>query len=143
MSRYSFSVSGAETRHEGVIESESFLAAVDALGEHVDVHTGDVLEIGVSGFPPARYECVGEVKVCPSGCPRERWPRSTGYTRSSIIAADWGVRRPIVRIAVVEHDVHAFRLICQLENHRQPRLELFPIIQIAILLDDEGVARAP
>jgi hypothetical protein len=26
----------------------------------VKVHTGDVLEIGVLGFPPAHYECVGE-----------------------------------------------------------------------------------
>ena len=61
MSKFRFSVSGLDSRREGVIESDSFLAAVDALGEHVNVHQGDVLEIGVVGFPPARYECVGEI----------------------------------------------------------------------------------
>ena len=65
MSKFSFAVSSVDARHEGVIESDSFIAAVDALGEHVDVRTGDVLEIGVSGFPPARYECVGEIKKLP------------------------------------------------------------------------------
>ena len=62
MSRFSFAVSGLESRQEGVIESDSFRAAVDALGQHVDVRKGDTLEIGVLGFPPARYECVGEIK---------------------------------------------------------------------------------
>jgi hypothetical protein len=60
MSKFSFSVRSIDSRQDGVIESDSFIAAVDALGEHVTVHTGDVLEIGVWGFPPARYECVGE-----------------------------------------------------------------------------------
>ena len=62
MSRYSFAVSGVDSRQEGVIESESFIAAVDALGDHVAVQKVDVLEIGVFGFPPARYECVGEIR---------------------------------------------------------------------------------
>jgi hypothetical protein len=69
MSKFCFSVSGTDSRHEGVIESESFLAAVDALGEHVTVRRGDVLEIGVTGFPPARYECVGELKSVPVWMP--------------------------------------------------------------------------
>jgi hypothetical protein len=69
MSKFCFSVSGVDTRHEGVIESHSFVAAVDALGEHVEVRTGDVLEIGVTGFPPARYECVGEIKSLPVWMP--------------------------------------------------------------------------
>jgi hypothetical protein len=62
MSRFSFAVSGLDSRSEGVIESDSFRDAVDALGQHVDVKTGDMLEIGVLGFPPARYECVGAIK---------------------------------------------------------------------------------
>ena len=62
MSRYSFAVSGLESRRAGVIESPSFRDAVDALGQHVEVNTGDTLEIGVLGFPPARYECVGAIK---------------------------------------------------------------------------------
>jgi hypothetical protein len=66
MSKFRFSVSGVDSRQEGVIESDSFVAAVGALGEHVNVHKGDVLEIGVLGFPPARYECVGEIQ---SGSP--------------------------------------------------------------------------
>lgn len=65
MSQYCFAVSSAQSRHEGVIESASFMEAVDALGDHVNVRKGDVLEIGVSGFPPARYECVGELKSLP------------------------------------------------------------------------------
>jgi hypothetical protein len=69
MSRYSFAVSGPESRREGVIESDSFIAAVDALGQHVEVRTGDELEIGVFGFPPARYRCVGEVKSLPVWMP--------------------------------------------------------------------------
>lgn len=69
MSRYSFAVSGPESRREGVIESESFTAAVDALGQHVEVRMGDELEIGVFGFPPARYRCVGELKSLPIWMP--------------------------------------------------------------------------
>ena len=63
MSRFSFAVSGLDSRREGVIESDSFRDAVDALGQHVDVNTGDTLEIGVFGFPPARYECVGAIRT--------------------------------------------------------------------------------
>ena len=69
MSRYSFAVSGLESRHEGVIDCDSFLGAVDALGQHVDVRTGDLLEIGVAGFPPARYQCVGEIRSLPVWMP--------------------------------------------------------------------------
>jgi len=69
MSKYRFSLSGADARREGVIESDSFRAAVDALGEQVSVHTGDLLEIGVNGFPPARYQCVGEIQSLPVWMP--------------------------------------------------------------------------
>ena len=63
MSKFRFSVSNLESRQEGVIESDSFVSAVDALGKHVDVHAGDHLEIGVPGFPPAKYECVGQIQA--------------------------------------------------------------------------------
>jgi hypothetical protein len=69
MSKFCFSVSNTESRHEGIIESPTFIEAVDALGEHVDVRMGDVLEIGVTGFPPARFECVGELKSLPVWMP--------------------------------------------------------------------------
>ena len=51
------------------VESDSFTAAVDALGQHVEVRMGDELEIGVFGFPPARYRCVGEAKNLPIWMP--------------------------------------------------------------------------
>ena len=62
MSKFRFSVSGYdETRREGVIESESFTAAVDSLSQHVSVKRGDLLEIGVYGFPPAKFECIAKI----------------------------------------------------------------------------------
>ncbi len=61
MSKFSFAVNGVDSRREGIIESDSFRDAVDALAQHVDVKAGDLLEIGVFGFPPARYECLGEM----------------------------------------------------------------------------------
>jgi hypothetical protein len=59
MSEFRFSLSNLESHREGVIESDSFVSAVDALGQQVSVRAGDQLEIGVLGFPPARFECVG------------------------------------------------------------------------------------
>lgn len=59
MSKFKFSVSNIESRREGVIESDSFDDAVFTLGKHVKARKGDLLEIGVAGFPPAHYECVG------------------------------------------------------------------------------------
>jgi hypothetical protein len=38
----------------------------------VDVQTGDHLEIGVYGFPPAHYECVGERLGLPLWLPANR-----------------------------------------------------------------------
>jgi hypothetical protein len=61
MSKFRFALSNAAVRQEGMVESESFLQAVDSLWEHVEIRRGDVLEIGVNGFPPARYECIGEI----------------------------------------------------------------------------------
>ena len=61
MSRFRFSLSNAAVRQEGTVESDTFVNAVDTLWHHVDVKQGDVLEIGVLGFPPARFECVAEI----------------------------------------------------------------------------------
>ena len=61
MSKFRFSLSNAVVRQEGTVESDTFTNAVDSIWQHVDVKQGDVLEIGVLGFPPARYECVAEV----------------------------------------------------------------------------------
>lgn len=64
MSSYLFAISaGPESvRQAGIVESDSFDGAVTLLGERIPVQPGDSLEIGVSGFPPARYDCVGSIK---------------------------------------------------------------------------------
>lgn len=64
MSKFMFAISsGPESvRQAGVVESTSFDEAVIMLGRKITVRAGDSLEIGVSGFPPARYHCIGAVK---------------------------------------------------------------------------------
>ena len=71
MSRYLFAISsGPESiRQAGVVESSSFDEAVSLLGERIHVQTGDSLEIGVNGFPPARYSCAGAVRNRPIWIP--------------------------------------------------------------------------
>ena len=74
MSKFQFALSsGPESvRQAGVVESDSFDAAVQLLGEKIPVQTGDSLEIGVHGFPPARYHCVGAVRSRPIWVPEGR-----------------------------------------------------------------------
>lgn len=61
MSKFRFAVSNVHNRQEGVVESESFGDALSVLAKHMEVHKGDLLEIGVLGFPPARFECMGQI----------------------------------------------------------------------------------
>ena len=61
MSKFRFALSNEAVRQEGTVEGDSFVQAVDTLWKHVEVKRGDVLEIGVLGFPPARFECVAEI----------------------------------------------------------------------------------
>lgn len=59
MATYTFSLSTSDSaRQAGVIQSASFDEALRLVGERMSVEQGDTLEIGVRGFPPARYECV-------------------------------------------------------------------------------------
>jgi hypothetical protein len=59
MPRFLFALStGEEGRRAGVVMGESFSEALETLTQQVSVSEGDTLEIGVNGFPPARYECV-------------------------------------------------------------------------------------
>jgi len=59
MPTYTFSLSTSESaRQAGVIQSTSFDEALRLVGERMSVEQGDTLEIGVKGFPPARFECV-------------------------------------------------------------------------------------
>lgn len=59
MATYTFSLGGQdEVRQAGIIHSANFDEALQLVGERVSVSRGDTLEIGVKGFPPARFECV-------------------------------------------------------------------------------------
>ena len=59
MTTYTFSLSNTEdARQAGVIQSTTFDEALRLVGERMTITQGDTLEIGVKGFPPARYECV-------------------------------------------------------------------------------------
>lgn len=56
MPRYMFSISaGDEVRRVGVVQSDDFTGALTALEQQMTPDMGDTLEIGVAGFPPARY----------------------------------------------------------------------------------------
>ncbi len=59
MPRYLFSLGKGDTvRETGAVTSDSFGEALDAIAEQSEAHVGDLLEIGVPGFPPARYELI-------------------------------------------------------------------------------------
>ena len=59
MPRYRFYVGSREAvREAGVVNTDSFSDALEAIGAQMDLHDGDTLEIGVPGFPPARFEYV-------------------------------------------------------------------------------------
>ena len=59
MTRFEFALkSPDEIRQAGVVQSESFNDALSLVSKNVTVQDGDTLEIGVAGFPPARYAFV-------------------------------------------------------------------------------------
>ena len=59
MPQYLFSVGGiGALREAGMVQSESFADALTAIAAETDGSAGDTLEIGVWGFPPARFERV-------------------------------------------------------------------------------------
>ena len=53
-------------REVGVVQSDSFSNALEAITERLEIDEGDTLEIGVHGFPPARYECAWSLNGVPS-----------------------------------------------------------------------------
>ena len=64
MPRFKFALSSFdEVREAGIVQSDSFAEALTAIGEQATLHEGDTLQIGVHGFPPARYEYLGTVRV--------------------------------------------------------------------------------
>jgi hypothetical protein len=59
MPRFHFTIGRPDALGEmGAVQSDSFDDALEALAEQAAPSVGDVLEIGVPGFPPARYEYV-------------------------------------------------------------------------------------
>ena len=63
MPRFKFALSGPEeVREAGIVQSESFADALNAIGEQSALTEGDTLEIGVPGFPPARFFYGGMVR---------------------------------------------------------------------------------
>ena len=59
MPSFQFTLRTSDLAEEsGIVTSESFGDALTAITDHYEAHEGDTLEIGVRGFPPARYECV-------------------------------------------------------------------------------------
>ncbi|MGH7719584.1 MAG: hypothetical protein ACREON_12175 [Gemmatimonadaceae bacterium] len=73
MPSFQFTVRTADLVEEsGIVTTESFGDALTAVTEHYSASEGTTLEIGVRGFPPARYECVlsmgsGHASWRPSG----------------------------------------------------------------------------
>ncbi|MGZ8414894.1 MAG: hypothetical protein ACXWZS_02965 [Gemmatirosa sp.] len=59
MPRFNFALGKAGTlREAGEVQSDTFDDALEAIAEQAIVQVGDLLEIGVHGFPPARYTLV-------------------------------------------------------------------------------------
>ena len=59
MTRFEFALKSIdEIRQAGVVQSESFNDALSLVSKHLTVQDGDTLEIGVAGFPPARFAFV-------------------------------------------------------------------------------------
>ena len=55
MPRFNFALGKAGTlREAGEVQSDTFDDALEAIAEQAVVQVGDLLEIGVYGFPPAR-----------------------------------------------------------------------------------------
>ena len=59
MPRFTFSLRNVhQVREAGMVQTDSFTEALDAISEHLTAQEGDTLEIGVTGFPPAHYTCI-------------------------------------------------------------------------------------
>ena len=59
MPRFTFSLRDVhQVREAGMVQTDSFAEALDAISEHLTAQEGDTLEIGVVGFPPAHYTCI-------------------------------------------------------------------------------------
>ena len=60
MARFAFALGAeGEIREAGIVHSDSFDEALVELSRRYRPQRGDTLELGVPGFPPARYEHTG------------------------------------------------------------------------------------
>ena len=63
MARFMFSLdTNDEIRQAGVIQSRDFDEALRTVADQMAIRTGARLEIGVAGFPPAHFECLGTLE---------------------------------------------------------------------------------
>lgn len=59
MARYTFSLDTQDdVVQAGTVQGRSFDEALETLAHELVPKRGDRLQIGVAGFPPARFECV-------------------------------------------------------------------------------------
>ena len=59
MARYTFSLDTQDAVVQaGTVQGRSFEEALESLANELVVKRGDRLQIGVTGFPPASFECV-------------------------------------------------------------------------------------
>ena len=59
MPSFQFSINSATSiPRAGTVRSDSFQSALTTISEQMVAAEGDTLEIGVKGFPPARFDCV-------------------------------------------------------------------------------------
>ena len=59
MAHFTFSLNRAGIAADaGAVICDSFTEALDAIAREPQVAIGDMIDIGVPGFPPARFECV-------------------------------------------------------------------------------------
>jgi hypothetical protein len=72
MPRFTFAIgNGSLVREVGSVQRDSFTDALAAIGQEITVEEGDTLEIGVRGFPPARYQCLWPMEQeAPTWLPR-------------------------------------------------------------------------
>ena len=73
MPRFQFSLGDADAvREAGAVLSDSFDDALTAISQQATVKEGDTLEIGVHGFPPARYQYVSLGRGAQAWAPANR-----------------------------------------------------------------------
>ncbi len=58
MPRYEFTIGSSDVRRKGAVDSDTFKNALDVIAAQANAEAGDLLEIGVRGFPPAKFQYV-------------------------------------------------------------------------------------